>query len=133
MEKIRHLKKRPTTAELVEWATHEMASYADVIDSNMTPYGDRSSRINGKNPTEKELQREYQIYLDDRIRDLEDMICTHEIATQLLEKWIAESTRKNAERDKLCEFEIGGHVSESEERNGNQKWNRHRYLNGGLA
>lgn len=34
MEKIRHLKKRPATAELVEWATYEMASYADVIGSN---------------------------------------------------------------------------------------------------
>lgn len=97
MEKIRHLKKMPTTAELVEWATHEMAACADVICSNQTPYGDRSSRIHRKNPSEKELQREYQVYLDDRISDLEDMIHAHEIATQLLEKWIAESVREEAE------------------------------------
>ena len=97
MEKIRHLKKKPTTAELVEWATHEMAAYADVICSNQAPYGDRSGRIHGKNPSEKELQRDYQIYLDDRISDLEDMIHAHEIATQLLEKWIAESVREEAE------------------------------------
>ena len=94
MEKIRHLKKRPTTAELVEWATHEMAAYADSICTNQTPYGD--SRIAGKNPTEKELQHEYMVYLDDRISDLEDMIHAHEIATLLLEKWVAESAREEA-------------------------------------
>ena len=118
MEKIRHLKKKPTTAELVEWATHEMAAYADVICSNQTPYGDRSSRIHEKNPSEKELQREYQIYLDDHISDLEDMIHAHEVATLLLEKWIAESVRKEAEKGRLCEFEIGGHAAEREE----QEW-----------
>ena len=96
MEKIRHLKKKLTTAELVEWATHEMAAYADSICANQTPYGDRSSRIHGKNPSEEELQREYQIYLDDRISDLEDMVHAHEIATLLLEKWIAESAREEA-------------------------------------
>ena len=96
MEKIRHLKKKPTTAELVEWATHEMAAYADSICANQTPYGDRSSRIHGKNPSEKELQREYQIYLDDCISDLEDMVHAHEIATLLLEKWVAESAREEA-------------------------------------
>ena len=96
MEKIRHLKKKPTTAELVEWATHEMAAYADSICANQTPYGDRSSRIHGKNPSEKELQREYQIYLDDCISDLEDMVHAHEVATLLLEKWVAESAREEA-------------------------------------
>lgn len=96
MEKIRHLKKKPTTAELVEWATHEMAAYADSICANQTPYGDRSSQIAGKTPTEKELQHEYIVYLDDRVSDLEDMILAHEIATLLLEKWVAESAREEA-------------------------------------
>lgn len=118
MEKIRHLKKKPTTAELVEWATHEMAAYADSICANQTPYGDRSSRINGKNPTEKELQHEYMVYLDDRISDLEDMIHAHEIATLLLKKWVAESAREEAEKGRPCEFAIGGHAVEREE----QEW-----------